>query len=88
MYPHGSDGNNIGIEFVLRDLDVALTFMDVADVSRIQETVIRNHKNARIAYDGALRVLLNLTPDAPQQQAIDAKLALLKNRLLAVGHEF
>ena len=73
---------------MLNDIDLGLTFMDVADVSRIQETVIRNHKNARIAYDTVLRLLRNLTPDALQQHTIDTKLGLLKNRLLAVGQQF
>jgi hypothetical protein len=78
----------MGVEFVLNDLDLALTFMDVADVSRNQETVIRNHNNARTAYDTVLRLLRNLTPDALQQHTIDTKLALLTKRLLAVGQQF
>jgi hypothetical protein len=49
---------------MLSDLDTALIFMDVAGVSGIQETVIRNDKNARHAYDTVLRLLRNLTPDA------------------------
>jgi hypothetical protein len=35
-----------------------------------------------------LRLLRNLMPDALQQQTIDTKLALLKNKLLAVGQQF
>jgi len=78
MSPPDSDANLVGVEFVLSDLDAALIFMDVADVSGIQETVIRNHKNAHHAYDTVLRLLRNLMPDALQQQTIDTKLALLK----------
>jgi hypothetical protein len=73
--------NDSGVEFVLTDLDVALTFMDVADVSRIAETKARNHRNAREAYTNVLRLLHNLYPAA----AIEEKLALLKMRLIAAG---
>lgn len=88
MFPPDSDLNNSGVEFVLADLDVALTFMDVADASSLGETVIRNHNNARRAYDDILRLLQNLTPDVMQQQTIDDKLAILKKRLLAIGQQF
>lgn len=88
MYPDRSDCNNAGIEFVLIDLDVAVTFMDVAAVSRLQETIDRNHKNARHAYDSVLRLLRNLRPDAAQRGAIDRKITVLKARLEAVGVEF
>jgi hypothetical protein len=88
MLPPGSDLNHSGAEFVLTDLDVALTFTDLADVSNIPETRLRNHRNARIAYDSILRLLPNLTPDVLQQQRIDRELALLKKRLLAVGQRF
>jgi hypothetical protein len=88
MLPPDSDLNKIGVAFLLTDLDVALTFMDTSDVSRIRETILRNHKNARTAYDNVLRLLEKLTPDVLQQQTIDEKLALLKRRLLAAGQEF
>src|SRR3954447_2181582 len=88
LFPPGSDLNNSGVEFVLNDLDVALTLMDVADASSIQETILRNHKNAHIAYDSVLRLLRNLTPDVLQQHTIDGNLAILKKRLLALGQQF
>lgn len=88
MFPPDSDLNNTGVEFVLIDLDLALTLMDVADVSSTEETILRNHASARIAYDSVLRLLRILTPDMLQQQNIDGKLAILKKRLLAVGQQF
>jgi hypothetical protein len=63
---------------VLCDLEVALTSMDVANVSTIRETILRNHQNARTAHDSILRLLGKLTPDELQQQTIDEKLAILK----------
>jgi hypothetical protein len=82
------DANNIGVEFLLTDLEIAMTFLDVAEVSRIPETVRRNHQNARDAYDSVLRLLHYVTPDARQQRVIDDKLRTLKARLEAVGQQF
>jgi hypothetical protein len=76
------------VEFLLVDLDVAMTFMDVADVSRIEETTHRNHNNARKAYDAVLHLMENLKPNLAERQAIGAKVAILKARLEAVGQQF
>src|ERR1700733_1435316 len=70
---------------VLTDLDLAMTFLDLAKISRIEETIRRNHNNARKVYNTVLHLLEKLTPDPEQQQMIEAKLALLKMRLQAVG---
>ena len=75
------------MKFVLTDLDLALTFLDLAEVSHSEATVRRNHNSARIAHDAVERLLQKLTPDAGQRQVIDAKLAALKTRLRAVGHQ-
>jgi hypothetical protein len=83
-----SDLNHSGVSFLLTDLDLAMTFMDVADASRSEETTRRNHTNARTAYDAVRRLLEKLMPNADQRQAIDAKLASLKTRLQAVGQQF
>ena len=82
------DLNQTGVEFMLIDLDLAMTFMDVAAVSRLEETKHRNHKNARKAYDAVLHHLEKLKPDAGQRRAIDAKLARLKTRLETAGEQF
>jgi hypothetical protein len=42
-----SDGNRIGLEFLFTELDLAMTFLDVAQTTGIQETVALNHSNAR-----------------------------------------
>jgi len=76
------------VEFMLVDLDLAMTFMDVAEASRLEDTKHRNHKNARKAYDTALHLLEKLKPDAGQRRVIEAKLARLKTRLEAAGKQF
>jgi hypothetical protein len=82
------DTNRNGLDFLLIDLDLAMTFMDVAETSQIEETRCRNHSNARKAYEAALHLLENLRPSASERQVIGSKLALLKTRLQAVGHQF
>jgi hypothetical protein len=81
------DLNQTGVEFLLTDLDLAMTFMDVAQTSHVPGTICRNYHNARKAYDTVLHLLETLTPDAGQRQEINAKLAVLKTRLEAAGQE-
>ena len=75
-------------EFLLTDLDVAWTFMDVAETSGIEETVVRNHQNARKAYDTVLDFLSKLTLTASDRNAVEEKLAVLKTRLENAGQLF
>jgi hypothetical protein len=77
-----------GFDFVLVDLDLGMTFMDVAETSRVAETTSRNQNNARRAYDAVLRLSEKLKLSPSQRQAIDAKLPVLKARLQSVGQQF
>jgi hypothetical protein len=82
----GAKASNRGlIEFLLTDLDVALTFMDVADTSEFRSTADRNHQNARNAYDTVVAKLREVTPNPTQKAMLDEKLAALRSRLKAVG---
>ena len=83
--PSAADWNKRGVEFVIIELDAALTFLDVADNSRIVETKERNHLNARKAYDTVVGLLEKLLPDAVQQAEIDLRLQTLRDRLIAAG---
>jgi len=73
------------IEFLLTDLDVALTFMDVAKTTEFRDTAERNHQNARRAYEMVITKLKEVTPNAHQQAMLDEKLAMLQARLKAAG---
>ena len=77
--------NETSVEFLLNDLDVAMTMLDVAETTTIKETAQRNHQNARKAYDTVLRLLPQLKLDAAQQQTMDEQLSSLKNRLETLG---
>ena len=85
---HFWDLNQSVVDFLFADLDLAMTFMDVAAASHIEETIRRNHNNARKAYDAVVHLLEKLTPAVWQWQEINAKLAVLKTRLQAVGQQF
>jgi hypothetical protein len=79
-----SDLNNTGVEFLIIELDLASTFLDIADASRLEETKCRNHKNARRAYDTVLAFLPKLTMNEVERQLMESRLTLLKTRLEAV----
>jgi hypothetical protein len=81
----GPELNAASVKFLLTDLDTALTFMDVADVTGLEETMQRNHANARKAYDTILHLMKKVTMTAQEQEEMHNKLALLKARLVAVG---
>ena len=79
------DLNQSGVQFVLTDLAVALTLLDVAATSTVPDTMTRNYENARHAYYTVLRHLQHLTPDTQQQKEIDRRLLLVKQGLQAAG---
>jgi len=68
------------------ELDSALIFLDLAEVSQIPENVTRNRQNALAAYRTFLRLRGAVRPDARQQEAIDDKLRLLKKRFWVAGN--
>lgn len=81
------DLNKSGVEFLLTELQTALTFMDIADTSRIPETVKRNHENAHKAYETVQRLMGYLIPNETQQALIVQRITQLKARLEAAGYE-
>ena len=80
--------SNNAFEFLLTDLDTALTFLDVAESTLNQATRQRNHANARRAYDTVVRLMQNLSLDDTQREQLAERLALLKSRLQNVGQQF
>jgi hypothetical protein len=77
-------------EFIMTDLEVAFTFLDVAHTSGIAETGRRNRKNARAAYDAILRFLPRSIPalSAAERRDMERKLGELKRRLEHLGENF
>ena len=68
-------------EFLLTDIDTALTFMDVAESTDKADIRKRNYANARKAYDTVLRLMQNQAIDDDQRKELTSKLTLLKSRL-------
>jgi len=83
-----SSVSNNAFEFLVTDLDTALTFMDIAESSDNAATKQRNHANARRAHDVVVRLMQNLSLDANQRDVLAQKLALLKSRLQNAGERF
>jgi len=83
-----SDAHQAGIDFLIVDLETALTFLNTADASQQAETAQRCRRNARKAYDTVLGFAekLELTPS--ERQAVDIKLKAVKGRLESSGEEF
>jgi hypothetical protein len=82
-----NQANRIGAGFLITDVDLGFTFMDVAETSKDDEVIRRNRQNARKVYDTALRLLSKLSLNNEERQTVEVKLAVLKKRLEAVGEE-
>ena len=76
-----------GVAFLLIDLDLAMTFLDIADTSRSAETVCRNRQHARTAYESVSVLLPHLTLTADEWQRIQEKLSAVDIRLEAAKGE-
>lgn len=79
--------NQIGIRFLFTEVDMALTFLSVADASLNEETTVRNRENARAAYDSALHYRERVEFTEPERLSFEDKLAEVKRALLAAGFD-
>ena len=88
--PQVGDCSRVLAEFIIADLKLAFTFLKIARTSRVTQTVGRNQKNARTAYNAVLRFLPRCFPalTAAERQAIENNLLKLKNRLEQLGERF
>jgi hypothetical protein len=84
------DWRRVGAEFIVADLKLAFTFLEIARTSSVTETVRRNQKNARAAYHAVLRFLPRCLPalSAAERQTIEDNLRKLKHRLEQFGECF
>jgi hypothetical protein len=80
------ESNRLGVQFLIADLSVALTFLDVAETTRSEEVRKRNRDNARTAYDAVQRFLGRLSPSKEEQTELDARLSTLRSRLRGLGY--
>ena len=80
--------NRLGVQFLLIDLGLALTFLNIASTSVNLETTQRNWKHARKAHDAVAHLLPRLTTTDEELQFIEKELSALRIRLKAVGEIF
>jgi hypothetical protein len=79
------DSQRIGAEFLIADVKVALTFLNVAENTQSEDTRRRNREHAHYGYHTVLRLLPRLSPSAAEWETLQAGLATLKGRLMALG---
>jgi hypothetical protein len=77
--------NQLGIDFIKTDLDVAATFVRTARESTNQEKTRRNTLNARKAYDAVSYYLKRITLTQVEQENIKTKLEWIKAALADLG---
>ncbi|HEY1646975.1 MAG TPA: hypothetical protein VGF96_03260 [Terracidiphilus sp.] len=80
-----TQSNRIGVQFLLADLKMALTFLDVALITATGETHTRNLDHARRVYETVLRLLCRVVPSAEESAELAVRIAELKRRLQDAG---
>jgi hypothetical protein len=75
-------------KFLLTDLDVAMTFLDVAETTTDTEHAKRSRLDARKAYDTVTGLLSKLDSEVAYLDEIKEKMRALKARLMAAGQWF
>ena len=78
--------NQIGIEFLLSDLETGLTFTEVAIVTAFPAGSARNFEKALEVYRTVTRLLPRLSPSPDERSRIHSRLAELKGRLEKGGY--
>ena len=79
--------NENKVDFIKTDLDIAITFAQIAQESTDENKAARNLRNARKAYDAVLH-FLSTAALTPRDRKITEKLAWLKSALMALGEQF
>ena len=76
------------VDILRADVELALTFTDVARNLSSPNAVAQTIQNARKAYDTISRQRYNLPISQDDSRELDSKLALLQRRLEEVGEKF
>jgi hypothetical protein len=69
------------VEFLFTEMDLAQTFLNIADTSSNLETVEHSRRKARKACDTVLRLLPKCKTTPIESLALQDKLAALRSRL-------
>jgi hypothetical protein len=70
-----------GVQFMIADVELALTMLDFANVASNAETARRSRRNAQDAYESVQRLLARVTLHDDQRLAVEKSLEVLGQRL-------
>ena len=79
------DSNSVGVAFLLTDLKIIATLLNVADVAPDEGTRQRNRRQARDGYRAILRHLPRVRPSPEERLEMDDRIAAIKSRLENAG---
>jgi hypothetical protein len=77
--------NRIGIEFLVTDLDVGLTFLQTAEITRLVSTRERDLEKALVVYRTVTRLLPRVVLSEDDWTEINEKLEELRTKLENAG---
>ena len=69
------------MRILLADLDLAMTFLEIARTTTDASVRQRNRENARKAYETVLRFQLRLVPTAEEKKSMEEKLGNVRDGL-------
>jgi len=81
------ESNKIGSEFLMTELETALTFLAVAETTTSAETRERNRNNAFVAYKTVLRLQPKVVIEPRRKNDFQQRVTDLKRRLQVLGFE-
>ena len=83
------DFDQIGFEFLINDLDLALTMTERASSAESDsDKRVRNTSNARHAYNTVLHLRNRVNLNGGQEEEFSTKVAHLKSALMQLGEVF
>jgi hypothetical protein len=85
-WQHLEQANQIGIDFLVTELSVGLTFLQTADVTGSPVTRARDLEKASHVYRTVVRLLPRVILSADDRAEINEKLAELRRKLEHAGY--
>lgn len=79
------DANEAGVNLLMTDAEIALTFLDAAKITSDAAGAARKIREARRAYDSILHLIPRFTLSEEQSETLDERLSLLRERLRRIG---
>ncbi len=80
--------HDMRVDFLTTDLDVGITFAEIALDTDDQDKMKRNTKNAHKAYEAVLGFLVKTALTPAERATINEKAAFLKSLLERLGEAF